>query len=377
MTLTTLTPRLIQLGAHRLTWYEQPTAPAWADLATPTTVLLDAIETPADHTWRDLRVLAVAAEPLALYAARCGAAVTAAPLWYPQARALHAAAQAGAQVSAYAITTTALQDLPADSYDLALMLAPKGLGAARLALQAVHHALKIGGVAWFVGGKDTGAKALESYAATLFGQGGAHSSKAHQRIGRARKQAAAPAFVLPFAQHTHGALTLHSVDGVFAHGRLDDGSAHLLRTVDAALCGGRRVLDVGCGAGVLGLTAATLGAASVQLIDAHPLAVLCAQHNIAANGLHHCRANASDLYSDVTDTFDLIVSNPPFHLGHAVDMAAATALIVGARQHLAAGGLLRIVCNAFLPYEPLLTQTFGAAQVVYSDERYKVLQARR
>jgi 16S rRNA (guanine1207-N2)-methyltransferase len=135
---------------------------------------------------------------------------------------------------------------------------------------------------------------------------------------------------------------------------------------------------VGCGSGAIGLHAARLGAAAVDLIDASRLAVACAGRGIDENRLGDtCRAWASDLYSDVPGpAYDLILSNPPFHVGHAVDTDAATELIAGAKARLATGGRLRIVANAFLSYDRLLREVFGAARVVAEDARYRVLEGK-
>jgi 16S rRNA (guanine1207-N2)-methyltransferase len=138
---------------------------------------------------------------------------------------------------------------------------------------------------------------------------------------------------------------------------------------------------VGCGSGVIGLYAAQLGAAAVDMVDASRLAVASAQQGIQGNDLPAaCRAWASDLYTDVPDDgYDYILSNPPFHAGHAVDTEAAQALIAGARDRLVEGGVLRLVANVFLPYERLVREVFGAGKtrIVVEDARYRVIEGGR
>jgi len=137
------------------------------------------------------------------------------------------------------------------------------------------------------------------------------------------------------------------------------------------------VLDVGCGAGVIGFAAARLGARSVDLVDANLLAVAAAQENVRRLGAATCRVLASDVYSSVTgERYDLIVSNPPFHRGKVVDTSVADRLIAEAPAHLQPGGQLLIVANAFLAYGRHLTRVFDEVEAVQATRQYHVLRAR-
>ncbi len=76
--------------------------------------------------------------------------------------------------------------------------------------------------------------------------------------------------------------------------------------------GGERVLDVGCGSGILALAARLLGAASAEAFDLDPEAVRVAKKNIADSGLDHVTAEVSDLFSAVTPPeggYDFIAAN--------------------------------------------------------------------
>ncbi len=80
---------------------------------------------------------------------------------------------------------------------------------------------------------------------------------------------------------------------------------------------GKRVLDLGCGSGILSLVAAR-GGASVVSVDVNPEAVRCTQINAAANNLsdriHAIESNLFDKLLDV-GLFDYIITNPPFFEG--------------------------------------------------------------
>ncbi len=267
------------------------------------------------------------------------------------------------------------------SFDVALLPIPKGRAYARLLLGAACRALKPGGRLYLAGPNAGGAKAVIKDAAAILGRATTLRTKARHRVGLAIKGGDASGEVSPAEATTFEAagLRLFGLPGVFSRGGLDEGTARLLETLDDDLCYGKRVLDVGCGSGAIGMTAARRGASAVDLVDSAWLAVACAEQGIMANGLSGvCQVRASDLYAAVGDEpYDLILSNPPFHAGHKVDTEAAEALIVGARDRLVRRGILRVVANRFLLYDRLMAAVFGRVAIVQADTRYHVLQAVR
>jgi 16S rRNA G1207 methylase RsmC len=110
-------------------------------------------------------------------------------------------------------------------------------------------------------------------------------------------------------------LDLVSGSGVFAQGRVDIGTAVLFRETQPPLAG--RVLDLGCGFGVIGLAVARAGAATVTAVDVNERAVLLANENAATLGLAD-RFTASTPDGVPPDAvFDEIWSNPPIRIGKA------------------------------------------------------------
>ncbi|HHU4048838.1 TPA: 16S rRNA (guanine(1207)-N(2))-methyltransferase RsmC [Enterobacter cloacae] len=165
-------------------------------------------------------------------------------------------------------------------------------------------------------------------------------------------------------------LTIKTLPGVFSRDGLDVGSKLLLSTLTPHTKG--KVLDVGCGAGVLATVLASHSPkVRLTLCDVSAPAVEASRATLAANGFEG-DVFASNVFSDVTGRFDMIISNPPFHDGIETSLEAAQTLIRGAVRHLNSGGELRIVANAFLPYPKVLDETFGFHEVIAQTGRFKV-----
>ena len=169
-------------------------------------------------------------------------------------------------------------------------------------------------------------------------------------------------------------LKIHSLPGVFSANELDQGSALLLSTINSHIRGD--VLDLGCGAGVIGAYLKQQNPkVNLTMSDIHAMALASAQKTLAANQLNG-NVIASDVFSHIEGKFDLIISNPPFHDGIDTAYRAVGELIKQAKWHLKDGGELRLVANAFLPYPDLLDQYFGSHEVLAKNGKFKVYSVR-
>lgn len=170
-------------------------------------------------------------------------------------------------------------------------------------------------------------------------------------------------------------LSLVSGSGVFAQGRLDIGTSVLFRETEPPA--GGRILDLGCGYGVIGLACAIAApSAVVTAVDVNQRAVLLASENAASLGVAD-RFSASvpeDVPADAE--FDEIWSNPPIRIGKA----ALHELLLAWLPRLAPGGRAVMVVGKNLGADSLQRwlgeQGFPTGRIA-SAKGFRVLETRR
>ena len=175
-------------------------------------------------------------------------------------------------------------------------------------------------------------------------------------------------------QHKEHSLTIYALPGVFSQNELDFGSRLLLDSLPV-LSG--KVLDVGCGAGVLGAVTAKLNPdIELHLCDVNALALRSTEETLKANQLT-AHVFASDVYSHVDNQYHFIISNPPFHSGLDTNYQATEQLISQAKTHLTPNGQLWIVANRFLPYPDLIERIFGQCTTKQQTNKFSIYQAQK
>lgn len=167
---------------------------------------------------------------------------------------------------------------------------------------------------------------------------------------------------------------------LFSRDRLDRGSQLLLEHMPVAERF-RRIVDLGCGNGVLGIIATALNPkASLLFCDESYMAVASAEENFRAAFAQTREAEfrvADGLQGLAADSRDLVLVNPPFHQQHNVGDAIAWQMFKQARTVLVAGGELRIVGNRHLAYHSKLKKLFGNCETVAADSKFVVLSSIR
>jgi 16S rRNA G1207 methylase RsmC len=167
-------------------------------------------------------------------------------------------------------------------------------------------------------------------------------------------------------------LDLVSGSGVFAQGRLDVGTAVLFRETQPPAAG--RILDLGCGYGVIGLAiAALVPDAEVTGVDVNERAVLLANENAASLGLTNYRAVTPPA---AAGGYDEIWSNPPIRIGKQ----ALHQLLLTWLPRLEPGGRAVMVVGKNLGGDSLqrwLTEQGFPTTRTASAKGFRVLETRR
>lgn len=127
--------------------------------------------------------------------------------------------------------------------------------------------------------------------------------------------------------------------GVFAKDQLDRGTKVLLQYVQVADTV-QSVLDLGCGYGAIGLVIGKLYQKDVDMVDVNKRAITLAKTNVLKNGIQ-AHVFYSDGFQEITQSYDLIVSNPPIRVGKK----KLYALLEGAWHHLRDDGSFVFVIN--------------------------------
>lgn len=205
----------------------------------------------------------------------------------------------------------------------------------------------------------------------------------HQPPHDGHLAATSPASTSSFV--TNDGVVVGELPGTFSAGHVDIGSALLIEHLRSFVPPtGSVVADLGCGNGVLVASAASLwrdhGCTYIAR-DVSDLAAAATAHTWELNRLaDHAALDvaAGDGFSGVVDrSVDVVISNPPFHQGHAVDNDLTDRLLADAARVLTSEGEALVVVQRHLRLHERMRKWFGSVETVSKHPTHVVLHAKQ
>jgi 16S rRNA (guanine1207-N2)-methyltransferase len=153
---------------------------------------------------------------------------------------------------------------------------------------------------------------------------------------------------------------------LFSPQNIDKGTLAMLSLIN--LEEDDKVLDLGCGYGIVGIYAAkVIGAKNVVMTDINKIAVEMAKENAVLNGVGQINVVEGDAYESIEDTdFSIILVNPPYHANFSVPKK----FIEKGFNRLRLGGKMYMVTKRKEWYKNKLISIFGGVKIYVIDSYY-------
>lgn len=167
---------------------------------------------------------------------------------------------------------------------------------------------------------------------------------------------------------------VYSASGLFSKDRLDIGTKLLIEK--AIINSGWKVLDLGCSYGAVGISVKKRYPDSIVIMsDINERAVMISRKNILLHRLEGIKSVKSNVFSNINETFDTILLNPPQTAGKDLCFR----MIIESKEHLEKGGLLQLVARHNKGGSTLkgkMQEVFGNAEDIANSSGYRVYISR-
>ncbi len=174
---------------------------------------------------------------------------------------------------------------------------------------------------------------------------------------------------------------IYSKPGIFGWNKIDQGSALLIEQF-RQYCRDRQpnqfnsLLDLGCGYGYLSFALADLDFKLRVATDNNAAAIAACQYT-AEQAQFPLRVIAADCAEGITEKFEVILCNPPFHKGFDVQGDLTSQFLRNAQARLGATGSAFFVVNSFIGIEKKAQKFFSHIEQLANNHQFKVLRLSR
>lgn len=166
-----------------------------------------------------------------------------------------------------------------------------------------------------------------------------------------------------------------SDNGVFSKNHVDFATNILLNTLINQRIEGK-ILDIGCGYGVIGITLAKIFNTDTTMTDINERAIDLAKRNAKLNNIEKINILQSNGYENIKDAYNIIITNPPIHAGKET----LYKIYEESKKHLLNNGVLYIIINkkhgapSTIKY---LTQLFGNCEILNKKSGFNVIKCQK
>jgi len=256
------------------------------------------------------------------------------------------------------------------SFDLAMIKIPKSLELFRLQLDQLHRSLDKNAVVICAFMTKYFSRQILSIAENYFEL--CEQSKAWKKsrllILKKKKKTEKQELIntIPFSETK----SFKQYFGVFSAKNIDYATQFFIENIDVRLAD-NKILDLASGNGVLAHVALTKKPnAELHLLDDSFLALASSKMNIDSKKAHF---HHNDTLSDFeNNTFDLVISNPPFHFEHETNIEVALDLFKEVKRCLKKGGSFQLVTSNHLNSKTHLYKLFHKVNIVAQNEKFVV-----
>ena len=172
-------------------------------------------------------------------------------------------------------------------------------------------------------------------------------------------------------------LCFRSCDSIFSKNKIDDGTRSLLNAIHENVELSGHCLDLGCGLGVIAIALIKKFNVTFDMVDINNTAVKLSRENLIKNNVQRsAKVFYSDGFSEVKESYDFIVTNPPIKTGKKLLFD----LMSGAYDHLKDDGQLILVIRKDHGMESLkkhINSIFGNCEIIDRNKGFYILKAQK